>query len=103
MSHLDYTLTSSDEHDLFNINRDQKNVLNQLIHFASKNFDERQKWYEIRCSMLQKELQTLFVNTPWNNLKLPNSSFHYVNKICDDIKCNIKENMSSLDVQKNNW
>ncbi len=36
---------SLDEPDIFNIIKGQKHILNQLICFASKNWDYPQKWY----------------------------------------------------------
>ncbi len=47
------SLTSADDPDIFDINYDQKHILNQLIHFALKNWEARQTWYhERQCSAI---------------------------------------------------
>ncbi len=39
MSQIYRNLTSSDEPDIFDIDNYQKHILNQLIHFALKNWE----------------------------------------------------------------
>ncbi len=102
MSHLFYTLTSSDKPDIFNNNRDQRYILNHLIHFASK-IGNIKNGIKIDAAMLQKGPQKPFVNTPLKNIKFPTYIIDYVNNIHNNIKCNSQESKASLDVQENKW
>ncbi len=55
-------LTNSDEPDIFDINQDQKHVLNQLIHFALKNLEARQTGYhEHQSSAIDKKSPFCFI------------------------------------------
>ncbi len=48
-------LTSLDEPDIFDINKNQKQILNQLVHTALKNWEAHQIWYRKRhCSAIRK-------------------------------------------------
>ncbi len=96
-------LTSLDEPAIFNINQDQKHILNQLIQFASKNWEERKNWYQEHHQLaIKKFLKTRFVAKLWKKLKLPASSLDYVADICHKIK-NITQDVNApLDIQQNN-
>ncbi len=80
-------LSSLDKPDIFDITKEHKHFLNHLIHFASKNWDEYQKWYADWCRLATKKNSTkTFVNKPWKKLKLPNYSTDYVNDIFAELK-----------------
>ncbi len=83
-----HDLSSLDEHEIFDITVEQKHILNQLIHFASKNWGECQKWYIDQCHLATKKNSSkTFVDQPWKKLKPSKYSFDYVNDICNTIKC----------------
>ncbi len=55
MSQTYHDLTSSDEPHMFDMNKDQKHILNQLIHFALKNWEAQHIWYcKCRYSAIKK-------------------------------------------------
>ncbi len=76
-------LSSFDEPVIFYINKDQKHILNQLILFASMNWDWRQNWCKEQwCLASRKASPKTFVNKPWKKFKLPKNNTDYVNNIC---------------------
>ncbi len=65
------SLTSADEPDIFDINRDQKFELNQVIHFAFTNWEAPQSWYHGRChSAIKKDSLFRLVPPSWQNIKV---------------------------------
>ncbi len=95
-------LTSSDVPDIFDINKDQKHILNQLIHFALKNWEAQHTFYcERCCSTIKKKLSLWFVARPLKKVKPSAYSSDYAKGICGK---NLKvQAVSSCTVQKNNW
>ncbi len=62
MCQLYHSLTSRNEPDIFDINRDQKLELNQYIHFAQTNWDARQAWYrDRRRSAINKNSPFIYI------------------------------------------
>ncbi len=103
MTQTYHGLTSSDEPDVFDINQQQKHILNQLIYFASINWKAHKDWYHKCCrSAMNKALSACFVEQLWKILKPPTYSIDYVQNICDN---NIKklDDIAPLAVQKVNW
>ncbi len=82
-------LSSSDEPDIFDIAKEQKHILNQLIHFASKNWDKCKKWYTEQSDLVTKKNSTkTLVIKPWKNRSVP---IDYVNDVCAEIKLKSQE------------
>ncbi len=103
MSQTYRDLTSSDEPDIFAINNDQKHILNQLIHFALKNWEACLTWcYKYRCSAIEKNSLIGFSPTSWKKLKPPAYSIDYVQDIHNKTTSKTKAD-ASCTAQKNNW
>ncbi len=99
-----HQLASSNEPGIFDIKQEQKHILNQLIHFASKNWDGCKNWYwEHYQSAIKKSLSTRLVAILWKHLKLPAYSIDYISNICDKLKWTTQDDNAPLDVHKNNW
>ncbi len=65
-------LTSLDEPDIFDVNKDQKHFFNQLILTALKNWEARLIWYcKHCCSAIKKTLTFHFIPRPWKKVKSP--------------------------------
>ncbi len=96
-------LASSNELDIFDFNQDQKHFLHQLIHFASKNWEERLIWYQEQCQLaIKKNSLARFIDRMWKKLKILNYSINYVDNICNKLKKNHKD-IPPPDIHKNNW
>ncbi len=95
-------LTKSDEPDIFDITQEQKHILNQLIHIASINWNERKNWY-CKCHQfsMNKNLPACFVKSLWTKLNPPAYNIDYVQNICDDNNKK-QDGTAPLVVQKNN-
>ncbi len=103
MSQTYHDLTSLDEPDIFDIDINQKHILNQLIHFALKNWDACQIYYHVcRCSAIKKNSPFCFVPRSWKKVYPPAYSTDYVQNTCDKTYLKPKANASST-TQKNNW
>ncbi len=98
-------LSSSDEPDIFDITRDQKDITNQLIDFASKFWDEPQKWYaEWHYLATKKNSTKIFVNKLWKKYKPSNHSIDYVKAIYNAIKLEFQDlSINPPLVCKTNW
>ncbi len=102
MSQTYHDLTILGEPDLFVINNNQKHILNQLIHFALKNWDACQIYYHVcRCSAIKKNSPFCFVPRSWKKVNPPAYSTDYVQNTCDKTNLKPKANASST-TQKNN-
>ncbi len=55
---LTKTLSCLDEPDIFDINKGQKHILNQLIHFSAKNWDGHENGKQTNAVFLQKRIDT---------------------------------------------
>lgn len=76
------SLTSQNDPDIFNINRDQKIELNKFIHFARKNWEVCQDWYlELWRSTINNNSSFYFVCRSWQHIKPLGSNFDYVQDI----------------------
>ncbi len=64
-----HDLTSLDEPDIFDINKNQNHILSQLIHTALKSWEACQIWYhKCCCSAIKKNLTFHFIPRPWKKL-----------------------------------
>ncbi len=95
-------LTSSYEPDIFDINRDQKHTLNQLIHFVLKTGRPNTSGIESIAALILKNSAFHFIPRSWKNIKPSAYSTDYVQKICDKMFSK-QEDTASCTVQKNNW
>ncbi len=94
-------LTSSDAPDIFGINKNQKHILNQLIHFALKNWEACKIWYcKLCCSTIKKNSTFCLILRPWKKAKSPAYGTDYVQNICDKTNLKSKAN-ASCTVQRN--
>ncbi len=103
MSQTYRDLTSLDEPDIFDINQDQNHVLNQLIHFALKNWEARQTGYHMcQSSAINKKSPFCFIPWPWKKIKPPVYGTDYVNNICNTTNSK-PTTTATRTTQKNNW
>ncbi len=102
MSQTYRNLTSLDEPDIFDINKDQKHTLNQLIHTALINWEACQIRYCEHCSSDVKKNSTFcFIPRPWKKVESPAYSTNYVQSICNETT-QTQGGTASCRVQKNN-
>ncbi len=83
---------------IFDINKEQKHILDRLIRFALKNQDKRQKWYEEQFQLATKKASPkTFFNKPWKKWN-KNYSTDFANNICNNIKHSSCEGRYPLEV-----